>query len=201
MTKRDKLNGSQPRERIMSVASDLFYRQGYRATGINEVIEKSGVAKATFYSHFPSKDDLALAYLQQLKDTEAVYVDSAIRAAKGRANRFLAVIRSLEPWLLDTEFRGCAFINMASEIPDPRHPLRKVGREVYNLVREQVAALAEELIASDAKKYGHLDAKQLTREYMVVFTGAISLAEIYHAIWPVKDALNTARRLIGEKPG
>ncbi len=185
----------------MSVASDLFYRQGYRATGINEVIEKSGVAKATFYSHFPSKDDLALAYLQQLKDTEAVYVDSAIRAAKGRANRFLAVIRSLEPWLLDTEFRGCAFINMASEIPDPRHPLRKVGREVYNLVREQVAALAEELIASDAKKYGHLDAKELTREYMVVFTGAISLAEIYHAIWPVKDALNTARRLIGEKPG
>jgi AcrR family transcriptional regulator len=201
MTKRDKLSGSQPRERIMSVASDLFYRQGYRATGINEVIEKSGVAKATFYSHFPSKDDLALAYLQQLKDTEIVHVDNSIQAAKGRVNRFLAVIRSLEPWLLDTEFRGCAFINMASEVPDPRHPLRKVGREVYDFVRGRVAALAEELIASDARKYGLLDAKELTREYMVAFTGAIALAEIYHAIWPVKDALNTARRLIGEKPG
>lgn len=185
----------------MSVASDLFYRQGYRATGINEVIEKSGVAKATFYSHFPSKDDLALAYLQQLKDTEIVHVDNSIQAAKGRVNRFLAVIRSLEPWLLDTEFRGCAFINMASEVPDPRHPLRKVGREVYDFVRGRVATLAEELIASDARKYGHLDVKELTREYMVAFTGAISLAEIYHAIWPVKDALNTARRLIGEKPG
>jgi AcrR family transcriptional regulator len=173
----------------------------YRATGINEVIEKSGVAKATFYSHFPSKDDLALAYLQQLKDTEIVHVDNSIQAAKGRVNRFLAVIRSLEPWLLDTEFRGCAFINMASEVPDPRHPLRKVGREVYDFVRGRVAALAEELIASDARKYGHLDVKELTREYMVAFTGAISLAEIYHAIWPVKDALNTARRLIGEKPG
>jgi AcrR family transcriptional regulator len=201
MTKRDKLSGSQPRERIMCVASDLFYRQGYRATGINEVIEKSGVAKATFYSHFPSKDDLALAYLQQLKDTEIVHVDNSIQAAKGRVNRFLAVIRSLEPWLLDTEFRGCAFINMASEVPDPRHPLRKVGREVYDFVRGRVAALAEELIASDARKYGLLDAKELTREYMVAFTGAIALAEIYHAIWPVKDALNTARRLIGEKPG
>ena len=86
----------------MSVAADLFYKQGYRATGINEVIEKSGVAKATFYNHFPSKDDLGLAYLQQLKDTEVVYVDNAIRSAKGRVNRFLAVIRSLEPWLLDT---------------------------------------------------------------------------------------------------
>jgi AcrR family transcriptional regulator len=191
---------SLPRERIMSVVADLFYRQGYRATGINEVIEKSGVAKATFYSHFPSKDDLALAYLLQLKDTEIAHVDNAIRAAKGRVNRFLAVIRSLEPWLLDTEFRGCAFINMASEIPDPRHPLRKVGREAYDFVRARVAVLAEELIASNARKYGHLDARELTSQYMVAFTGAISLAEIYHAIWPVKDALNTARRLIGEKP-
>jgi AcrR family transcriptional regulator len=190
-----------PRERIMSVAADLFYKQGYRATGVNEVIEKSGVAKATFYNHFPSKDDLGLAYLLQLKDTEAVYVDNAIRAAKGRVNRFLAVIRSLEPWLLDTKFRGCAFINMASEIPDPKHPLRKVGREVYDHVRTQVATLAEELIASDARKYGHLDARELTSDYMVVFTGAISLAEIYHAIWPIEDALNTVQRLIGEQSG
>lgn len=185
----------------MSVAVDLFYKQGYRATGVNEVIEKSGVAKATFYSHFPSKDDLALAYLLQLKDSEAVHVDTAIRAANGRINRLLAVIRSLEPWLLATKFRGCAFINMASEIPDPKHPLRKVGREVYDLVRAQVATLVEELIASNARKYGHLDARELTSEYMVAFTGAISLAEIYHAIWPIEDALNTVRRLIGEKPG
>jgi AcrR family transcriptional regulator len=201
MGKPAKQSRSLPRERIMSVAADLFYKQGYRATGVNEVIEKSGVAKATFYSHFPSKDDLALAYLRQLKDIEIAHVDKTIHAAKGRVNRFLAVIRSLEPWLRDTEFRGCAFINMASEIPDPKHPLRKVGREVYDFVRGRVAALAEELIASDARRYGHLDAKELTSEYMVAFTGAISLAEIYHAIWPVKDALNTARRLIGERPG
>ena len=185
----------------MSVAADLFYTQGYRATGVNEVIEKSGVAKATFYNHFPSKEDLALAYLRQLKDIEIAHLDNTIRAAKGRVNRFLAVIRSLEPWLLDTKFRGCAFINMASEIPDPKHPLRKVGREVYDLVRTQVTALAEELIASNARKYGHLDASELSSDYMVVFTGAISLAEIYHAIWPIEDALNTVRRLIGEKPG
>ena len=87
---------------------------------------------------------------------------NAIRSAKGRVNRFLAVIRSLEPWLLDTRFRGCAFINMASEIPDPKHPLRKVGREVYDHVRTHVATLAEELIASNAGKYGHLDARELT---------------------------------------
>ncbi len=185
----------------MSVATDLFYRQGYRATGINEVIEKSGVAKATFYSHFPSKDDLGLAYLRQVKEGEVAHMDKFIQDADGPLERFYAVIRSLEPWLLDTQFRGCGFINMAAEVPDPKHPLRKVGREVYDIARQRVATQAEALIASDAKKYGHLDAEELTGEYMVAFTGAIALAEIYHAIWPVEDALKTVRRLIGEKPG
>jgi AcrR family transcriptional regulator len=201
MIKRIRTPKGSPRERIMSVATDLFYRQGYRATGINEVIERSGVAKATFYSHFPSKDDLALAYLEQGKESVIAYIDSCIQAARTPRDRFLAVMQSMEPWLLETQFRGCGFINMAAEVPDQKHPLRKVGREVYDVVRSRVAALSEELIASDAKRYGRLDAAALTREYLVVYTGAIALAELYHAIWPVKDAMDSVRRLIGETPG
>ena len=182
----------------MSVAADLFYNQGYRATGINEVIDKSGVAKATFYSHFPSKDDLGLAYLRQVKEGEIAHVENFIRAAKGPVNRFLSVMKSLEPWLQDTNYRGCGFINMAAEVPDPKSKLRKVGKEVYDEIRLQVEALSEELIASDKKNYGHLDAKVLSYEYMMAMTGAIALAEIYHAIWPVKHALETVRRLIGQ---
>lgn len=185
----------------MNVASDLFYHQGYRATGINEVIERSGVAKATFYSHFPSKDDLGLAYLKQGLEVEIAHIDNTVRAAKGAVARFFAVIHSLEPWMLETDFRGCGFINIAAEIPDPKHPFRKVGRELYDVVRERVETLAKELIASDARRYGHLDATVLTGEYMVAFTGAIALAGIYHAIWPVEDALNTVRRLIGQQTG
>ena len=182
----------------MSVARELFYNQGYRATGINEVIQKSGVAKATFYSHFPSKDDLGLAYLKVVKERESAHIEKWIQQSKGPLNRFFAVIRSLEPWLLETDFRGCGFVNMAAEVPDPKNKLRKVGREVYDEVRSRVETLAGELIASNEKKYGHLDARELTDEYMVAFTGAIALAEIYHAIWPVEHALNTVRRLIGE---
>jgi len=199
-TKIKPVSGS-PRERIVSVATDLFYRQGYRATGINEVIQRSGVAKATFYNHFRSKDDLGLAYLRQVQQNEIEHVESFIKAANGSLNRFLAVIHSLRPWLTETDFRGCGFINMASEIPNPKDPLRKVGREIYDQVRARVRTLADELIASDAGKYGRLDAEKLTGEYMVAFTGAIALAEMYHAIWPVDDALNTARHLIGEIPG
>ena len=190
-----------PRDRIIKVATDLFYRQGYRATGINEVIEKSGVAKATFYNHFSSKDDLGLAYLLQAKEGEIAHLENFIRAAKNPRERYYAVIRSLEPWLQDTKFRGCAFVNIASESPDHKHPLRKVGREVYDYARSRVETQIKELIASDEKKYGRLKAAELTGEYMTAFIGAIVLAQIYHAVWPVEDALNTARRLIGDKPG
>ena len=182
----------------MTVAADLFYTQGYRATGVNEVIEKSGVAKATFYNHFPTKEELGRAYIQSMREGEVIYLNKYVRAKKTPVSRFLAVIESVGPWLLDTDFRGCPFINIASEIPDPKSPLRKEGIMVYDAAREIVTTLAQELIASDKKKFGHLDAKELTNDYLVIFAGAIGLAEIYHAIWPVEHALKAARRLIGE---
>ena len=185
----------------MAVASDLFYHQGYRATGINEVINKSGVAKATFYSHFPTKDDLCLAYLNGAKEAEMLYLQQSISSAEGPLNRFLSVLQSAESWLLSTKFRGCHFINIASEIPDQKSPLRKVGQEIYDYISSQVEPLAEELIASDKEKYGDLDAKKLTNDYMLLFIGAIAMAEIYHAIWPIEHALQTLRSLIGETTG
>lgn len=191
------LTGSA-RERIVTIASDLFYKQGYRATGINEVIKKSGVAKATFYNHFPSKDDLYKACLHGLSDNELVFVDSKIRQAKTARTRFLAVIESLKPWSLDTNFRGCAFLNTASEIPDPSSPLRKVGTKLYDEIRARVEHLAKELIESDPKKYGGLNIKTLTDDYMIAFSGAVALAELYHAIWPIEQGVKTVRRLIGE---
>lgn len=185
-------------ERITNVAAELFYKQGYRATGINEVISKSGVAKATFYNHFPSKDDLGLACLKKLSDGELAYIDNAIATAKGELDRFLSVIESLGPWLIDTKFRGCGFINIASEIPDYSSPLRKVGTKLYDGIRQRVEMLCQELIDSNPEKYGHLDQKNLSNEYMVVFVGAVALAELYHDIWPVTHALKTMRRLMGE---
>ncbi|MGB5338112.1 MAG: TetR/AcrR family transcriptional regulator, partial [Gammaproteobacteria bacterium] len=70
MSKARSKSSPPARARILETASDLFAAQGYRATGVNEVIEKSGVAKATFYNHFPSKDELCLAYLKTRNDFE-----------------------------------------------------------------------------------------------------------------------------------
>lgn len=186
-----------PVERILAVATELFYRNGYRATGINEVIDKSGVAKATFYKHFPAKEDLARAYLKTSREAELAFIEQYVAAQDEPLNRFLAVMGSLKPWAIDTDFRGCAFINMASEVPDPHHTLRREGTKLYDEIRSKVSALSKALIASDEKKYGHLNDTELTEEYMVLFTGAVALAEIYHDIWPIDHALHSARRLVG----
>lgn len=184
-----------PRERIMRIASDLFYQQGYRATGINEVIDKSGVAKATFYNHFPSKDDLALAYLEETLQIELISLDRMLGSTKGVENRLLAVIKWLKAWLFGTDFRGCAFMHMVAEEPDVKSPLRKPGRDFYDNVRQRVELLVAELIESNAEKYGHLKVKKLTEEFMIIFAGAISQSELYYADWPVEHALRAARKL------
>lgn len=197
MNKRNQRPAGSPAERIMAVATDLFYTQGYRATGINEVIEKSGVAKATFYSHFPAKDDLAVAYLERAREEELIYLDQCLAAAKQPFERFLSVVASLKSWLIEHDFRGCPFINMASEVPNPDHRLRRVGIMLYEEVRERVKTLTEELIASDRKKYGHLDAQEVSDEYMVIMAGTLALSGLHRKLWPAERALMAVRRLVG----
>ena len=192
-----KVKGSA-RERILEVATELFFQKGFRATGINEVIEKSGVAKATFYNHFPTKDDLCREYLIGLREGEERYLDNSIAAAKGPLNRFLAPIRSVGPWLEDNKFRGCPFVNIAAEVPDHKSPLRKEGIKVYDAARARIESVSQELLESDPDQYGHLDWKQLSNDYMLLFTGTISLADIYHDIWPVEQAEKAVKRLIGK---
>ena len=183
-------------DRILFTASDLFYQQGYRATGINEVIEKAGVAKATFYSHFSTKDDLCLAYLKNRNGKELAEIEDYISTKARPVDRFLAVIESLEPWIIGNGMKGCGFLNMVPEVPDAGSPLRKEGELHYARLRTRVKELAGELIKSKPKRYGHLHAQTLADDYMVVLTGAIALAEISHDIWPIKQGVEAVRRLI-----
>jgi AcrR family transcriptional regulator len=185
-----------PRERILSTAADLFFQQGYRATGINEVIEKSGVAKATFYNHFPTKDDLCLAYLQDRNTSEYEAITAFVRDRDTPRERFLAVMESVEPWLKANRLRGCAFLNMVAEIPDPRNLLRREGHKHYESLRRLVRDLAHELIQSDRQTHGHLDVDRLADDYLVILGGAIAMTEIYHDSWPAQQGVEMVKRLI-----
>jgi AcrR family transcriptional regulator len=184
------------RERILETATDLFANQGYRATGINEVIDRSGVAKATFYHHFPTKADLCLAYLKTRNSSELNSIKDFIAKKRTPWSRFLGVIESLEPWLKANQMRGCSFLNMVAEEPDPKSPLRKEGKKHYESLRALIRELAVELVESDPQHYGKLDAEAITDEYMVIIGGSIALAEIYHDAWPMRQGIDMVARLV-----
>lgn len=187
---------SEARERIITVAAKLFYEQGYLATGINEVIKKAEVAKATFYAHFPSKNDLCLAYLKQRNHLELDELKRFVKQKRSPRSRFIAITEGIKLWLETNNLRGCQFLNMVPEVPDIAHPIRREGILHYQGFRALIRKTSEELIASDPKKYGGLDPNTITDQYLMILTGAIALTEIYHNVWPIKQAKTYVAQLI-----
>jgi len=176
------------RDRIMAAASDLFYRQGYRATGINQVIAESGVAKASFYDHFPSKDDLLLAYAKAMSDREMADMLREVRSLPTPRKRFFGPLTILVPWFESSDYRGCPFQNMIAEIPADNWRVRDVAREHREKVRSLLRELTSELIAAEPH-LSSINGDELADTYLLLFEGAIAMSVVYRQPWPVKQAI------------
>src|SRR5918997_7119329 len=111
------------RERVLDTAYELFSRRGIRGVGVEEVIERAGVAKATLYRHFPSKDDLVLAFLERREErwTRGLVEAEARRRGETPEERLLAVFDVFDEWFRGAAFDTCAFINVLLELGDG-HP-------------------------------------------------------------------------------
>ena len=113
---------SSARRRLLDTATRLFYAEGIRAVGIDRIIAEAGVAKATFYNHFPSKDDLVLAYLEE-QDRLGRDAVSALPEQPPRA-MVAAIMGRIGEAVVMGGWRGCPFLNAAAEYPDPESPVR-----------------------------------------------------------------------------
>jgi len=100
-------------ERILLTAHQLFYREGIRATGIDRVISEAGVTKVTFYRHFPSKNDLILAFLDYRHQRWMKWFSDTLQRHGGGLK---ALSPTLAEWFSNEDFRGCAFINSVAEV-------------------------------------------------------------------------------------
>lgn len=156
------------RERILNTAKELFYEQGIRAVGIDTIIERSGVAKMTLYRHFPSKDDLIVAYLEELDRCHWAWFDAAIARHPGQPRRqLLDVFDALIDKLSVPEYRGCAFSNVVTEFPDASHPSRRVAHANAEKTRARLAALAREADAPNPEALGNQLALLLDGAYVM----------------------------------
>lgn len=112
-----------PRRRLLDTATRLFYAEGIRAVGVDRIIAEAGVAKATFYNHFRSKDDLVLAYIEEQDQIGRDAVEAFPRQAPRKM--IAAIVGRISAAAVAGDFRGCPFLNAAAEYPDPKSPVRR----------------------------------------------------------------------------
>ena len=142
------------RERILDTAYELFSRRGVRDVGIDEVIERAGVAKATLYRHFPSKDDLVIAFLERREQrwTLAWVEAEARRRGTTPEEQLLAIFELFDEWFHRDDFEACSFINVLLEM-GPAHPAGQASVQHLASIRTIVARLAEEAALRDPESF------------------------------------------------
>jgi AcrR family transcriptional regulator len=134
------------RDRLMRAAYSLFSREGIRAVGVDAVIAEAGVAKMTLYRNFPSKEDLALAFLRQREDqwTYSWLRDEIMARADTPAGRLLAVFDVFDEWFHRPDFEGCAFVSILLEMSDRQSPIRQACVEHLANIRQILIELADD---------------------------------------------------------
>jgi AcrR family transcriptional regulator len=135
------------RERLVAAAVELFYRHGYGAIGIDRVIAHAGVAKTTFYKHFEGKDDLMVAAVQRRDEWESAAWGRAIRQIAGDDVRLqlLAMLDVMDAWFNSPDFRGCMFLNTATEFPNPHDPVHQAASAILQRRRDGYRDMARTL--------------------------------------------------------
>ncbi|MFI6070012.1 TetR/AcrR family transcriptional regulator [Actinoplanes sp. NPDC051343] len=116
---------SEARTRLLNTAIRIFYADGIHSVGVDRIIAEAKVTRATFYRHFPGKEDLILAYLQEVHAMERSRAEAAIAANPAAIDALLAIAGSIVGDIQSANFRGCAFLNAAAEYPDANHPVRQ----------------------------------------------------------------------------
>lgn len=154
------------RERIIAACYDLFSQRGVRDVSMDEVIAASGVAKATLYRHFPSKDDLVIAYLNRREElwTFGTVEAGAKESTDDPEGQLLAIFDGFDEWFQLDDFEGNPFINVLLEMGRD-HPLGRASAEHLATVRSFVAAIAAEA--------GLREPEEFARSFHILMKGSI----------------------------
>ena len=177
------------RQRILDTASEMFYRDGIRAVGIDAVIARSGVAKMSLYRNFPSKDALVSAWLD---DRNGFFWRRWDKAEASRAGdprgQLEAILDMVAATASHPKWRGCPFLNTGTEFPEPGHPARCVILAHKRAVRERLCALAAEA--------GSRDPDLLSQQLQLLIDGAYAIGQSLGPGGPAKTVASAGRALI-----
>ena len=180
------------REHILQTATRLFHEQGYNLTGINQIIEEAGVAKASLYYHFPSKEDLCVAYLQRRNNIWMSGLEGFLKTTTDPKLRLIKIFEYRAIHLEKNHFGGCSYIKIISEMPQRGE---KIDRQVV-LQKEKQRKYFLELtgqIEANKKK-----AAFLADTIFLLFDGGTVQCQIYRDGTPLQAAKKAVVKLLSE---
>ncbi|SRR6266508_1014574 len=176
------------RERILEAASRLFLRDGFRAVGVDTIVAEAGIAKMTLYTHFPSKDDLIVAYLERANGQFWEWLDGASAGVDDPRARLVAMFDAVGKLANSPGCLGCTFQGTAAEFPDPQHPGHRVALAHKQAVRARLRTLTEHA--------GLRAPEDLADQLLLLMDGAWVAARMFGPDNPGAQVAAAARALI-----
>ena len=177
---------SSVRQQILDTAERLFFAQGYIDTGINQLISESGVARRTFYHHFPSKESVGVEYVVLTSERTRAGIRAALKSRRSAAGAVRSLFEWAEEVAKSADFRGCGVLNMAAEFAQAGSEMRALVKQK----KEAQAALIVDLL-------GALGVSQATaRQIDVLFEGATASASAHLDVQPIRAAMHAALALV-----
>ena len=183
---------SEINNHIVTTASRLFYEQGYNSTGINEIIAEAGVAKATLYNHFKSKDDICIAFLQHKNNAFIASLSSYCDLKKEGDARILAIFDFLLDFYNGDSFNGCWCINTMAEIP-------KTKQTIKLEIQQQKQGLIQFITNSIQKNKPALTEEQsnvLAKQLYLLYEGAVAESYLQEQSWPITEAKKMGNKIL-----
>lgn len=176
------------KEHIINVASKLFYSNGYNATGINEIIAESEIAKATLYHHFKSKEDICLAYLEErhlsfMKDLKTYVVNKN----EGR-QKLLAIFDFLRELYQKGDFHGCWGIKTLGELPSENEKILTVIQRQ----KKELLLFLGEIVGDVIANISLAETEKISGGIYLLYEGAITESHLHRNDWPIHLAKNIA---------
>jgi AcrR family transcriptional regulator len=187
----DFMQRNKLHEHIISSAGDLFYSQGYNSTGVNEIITKCDIAKATLYSHFKSKEDICVAYLNQRHSAFMGRLRSYVDERNESKTRLLAIFDLLRDMYLEENFQGCWGLKTLGELsPDQTTILSVIQRQ-----KKELLLYLGEIVGDTISNLSKAETEKISGGLYLLYESAVTESHLFKNDWPIFMAKSIAPSL------
>ena len=185
---------SNIKDHIIAISSELFYTNGYNATGINEIIAKSEIAKATLYHHFKSKEDICIAYLEDRHQTFITDLKDYVSNKDEGKQQLLSIFDFLRDLYRKGDFHGCWGIKTLGELP----PNNQKIVSVIQRQKKELLLFLGEVVGDNISNISRAETEKISGGLYLLYEGAITESHLHRNDWPIHLARSIAPSLFAE---